>query len=66
MVRSAAVCEPADCGAHEPEIAGFLGTGPHYAEIIQMGTLARRNLRPAMFCRTCFDKRMAEASSTQP
>jgi len=49
----------ADCGAKEPEIAGFAGSGPKFENI---GVLKAEGAfyKLAMFCRECFAKRLAE------
>lgn len=52
----------ADCHTPEAEIAGFLGTGPTFNEI---GVIPVKGFEPmcraAMFCPTCFGRRMTEA-----
>lgn len=50
----------ADCGASEAPIAGFIGTGPTFAEIgvIPAGPDGFFK-KPAMFCATCYASRRA-------
>ena len=50
----------ADCGDKDAEIAGIAAQSndPSFSGIAVMGTLEEFNLRPAMFCRSCFHKRI--------
>jgi hypothetical protein len=51
----------ADCGAHSPDIAGFLAASPAFKDI---AVLPRGDGKGpgalAMFCRECFDRREKE------
>ena len=49
----------ADCGAKDPEVAGILSSDGTYQGIALLGKIEGCNLRPAMFCATCFAARLA-------
>jgi len=52
----------ADCGAKEPPIAGFIGTGPTFADIGVLPAGPDGCFRKvAMFCGPCFAKRQEAA-----
>lgn len=48
----------ADCSQKEAKIAGIISTDGTYAGIGLLGKLEGCNLRPAMFCGACFEKRL--------
>jgi hypothetical protein len=50
----------ADCGAKEPVIAGFAGSGPTFHEVALMPIEGSALVKTAMFCAPCFAKRLAE------
>lgn len=47
----------ADCGAKDCEIAGFIGTGPTFAEIGIIKAPDGFFGNPAMFCASCWTQR---------
>lgn len=47
----------ADCGAHEPEIAGFLGSSPTYQGVAVFREKDGIVGKLALFCAPCFAKR---------
>jgi len=52
----------ADCGAHEPEIAGIISTDGTFAGIALLkGDMGAPVVKTAMFCAPCFTKRMETA-----
>jgi hypothetical protein len=50
------------CGAKEPEIHGFAGTGPTYPEIAIIRQKGSVFVNPAMFCRACYAEQLRLAS----
>jgi hypothetical protein len=48
-----------ECDTPEPEIAGFLGRGPTFAEIGIISSPGTAMVRAAMFCTPCYSKRIA-------
>ena len=50
----------ADCGAEDSLIAGILSSDGTYLGIGLLGS-SIGDYRPAMFCQTCYDKRLAVA-----
>ena len=49
------------CGAKEPEIAAFYGTGPTFSEIGILKVDGGPFCNPAMMCQECYDKLKAKS-----
>lgn len=49
----------ADCGAADPPIAGILSSDGTFKGVALLGKMEGCNLRPAMFCAVCFERRIA-------
>jgi hypothetical protein len=55
----------ADCNAKAPVIHGYLASSPKFEDIGLLGKLQGCNLRLALFCESCFAKRLATTEPAQ-